>query len=100
MQKIYILQGTTGEYSDRTDWIVRAYTDEAKAIGAQMDVTDALARLWKLMEEKDIHYYDLYDHESLDSETKELYQQVSDIDPKFQMDYTGTSWWVKECELV
>lgn len=100
MQKIYILQGTTGEYSDRTDWIVRAYLDEANAIGAQMDVTDAFAILRQHMKDNNVEYYDFWHYEKLDNQTKELYQQVKNIDPKFQMDYTGTSWWVKECELV
>jgi len=29
--KIYVVMGTTGEYSDRSEWLVIAYFDEEKA---------------------------------------------------------------------
>lgn len=77
--------------------------DEEAAIRAQMDVTDAFAILWKFTNDKGLSYWDyLYDRidESYNEEAKQLYDEVIKIDPKFQTDYTGTSWWVKECELV
>ena len=100
MQTIYIIQGTTGEYSDRHDWIVRAYNNKEQALAVQMDLTDTFAKLWKYMEDNDISYWDLNDIEEVDSTTRELFSQVAELDPKFSVDYTGTSWWIKECELV
>jgi len=86
-KQIYILQGTTGEYSDRQDWLVRAYADEADAIKAQQDLTDAFARLWKYMQDNNLNYYEL--------DYIEYLTEVKDIDPFCSIDYTGTSWWVK-----
>lgn len=31
MGKIYIIQGSTGEHEDRTDWLVKAFTSKEKA---------------------------------------------------------------------
>lgn len=31
MKKIYVVMGTSGEYSDRDEWPVKAYIDEEKA---------------------------------------------------------------------
>lgn len=103
MKTIYILQGTTGEYSDRCDWIVRAYSNKEDVDKARQDVTDAFAKLWQFMETNQIHYWDyFYDciEEKCNDEGKQLYDKVVEIDPKFIMDYTGTSWCVKECELI
>lgn len=55
------------------------------------------------METNQIHYWDyFYDciEEKCNDEGKQFYDKVVEIDPKFIMDYTGTSWWVKECELI
>lgn len=103
MKTIYILQGTTGEYSDRTDWIVRAYSNKEDAVKAQQDVTDAFVKLWQFMEANQLSYWD-YFYDTLDAtyneEATNLVAEVHKIDPKFQMDYTGTSWWINECWLV
>lgn len=31
MSKIYVIQGSTGEYSDHIEWMVCAFTDKSKA---------------------------------------------------------------------
>jgi hypothetical protein len=87
---IYIVQGSTGEYSDRTDWIVCAYTDKEKA-----DEHATKAEAWG------IGYAGRW--EVRDYSAKEDVAMENDknpFDPNFRQDYTGTSYWVKECELI
>jgi len=95
-KQIYILRGTTGEYSDRMDWLVRAYADEADAIRDQQDLTDAFAKLWKFMKDNEIpHYvYDAVLADDLKPTYDMLHNSIKEVDERFQMDYTGTSWWV------
>ena len=96
-KQIYILQGTTGEYSDRTDWLVRAYANEADAIKDQQDLSDAFSKLWKFMKDKDISCWVHTDDvsEEYKNEYAMLLNPVTELDEDFQMYYTGTSWWVK-----
>lgn len=42
MDKVYVLFGETGEYSDRQEWVVRAYANE-DAANAERDKLNALA---------------------------------------------------------
>lgn len=82
---IYILQGSTGEYSDRTDWIVRAYTSKDEAEADCFKANDEAHAVMKTTES----YWEITD--------KEI--SLLTVDPNAQFDYTGTSYWVKDCEL-
>jgi hypothetical protein len=42
---IYIVTGSSGEYSDRDEWVVRAFEQEADA-KAFVEMADAWARDW------------------------------------------------------
>jgi hypothetical protein len=79
--KIYIVQGSTGEYSDHIEWIVCAYKDEKKAQEHVVKASEA-ARQYK------IEY-----HKS------RITPETNPYDPQFQMDYTGTNYTVIETEL-
>lgn len=95
---IYVIQGTTGEYSDRADWIVCAFEDKKQAATYEQDLTDLSANYFKGLKDASLHYYLVY-FEELTEELKEIYTKLLFFDPKFQMDYTGTSYWVEEIEL-
>ena len=79
--KIYIVNGTTGEYSDRNDWVVCAYKDKALA---DAHVHDAMLRA-KEIEKSD------YRHDND--------RNKNEFDPNMRIDYTGTEYYVVETEL-
>lgn len=95
MTTIYVVSGSTGEYSDRTDWMVRAYADEeaAKAVvteySAKAKEVEARCRL----EEDDPNYVDRYNTYAPDFKWPHP-------DPHFQMQYTGTEYGYCEVEFV
>lgn len=74
-EKIYVVMGSTGEYSDRTEWSVCAYADKALA-EQHVQMADACAK------EQMPYRYD-----------KEL---VNPFDPGMIMDYTGTYYYIYE----
>ena len=80
--KIYLVQGTTGEYSDRKDWTVCAYRSKEKAYD---HASKAMRRAMKL------HYmgWKSYDNNG----------EVNEFDSKMQIDYTGTEYTTEEVEL-
>ena len=84
MDTIYIVFGTTGEYSDRTEWPVAAYADKAQA---ETHVT--LAESWERLNGRDYSRL-AYDRRS---------QLVNPYDPGYTRDYTGTSYSVGEVPL-
>ena len=100
MNSIYILQGSTGEYSDRTDWVVAAYPNIDTATIAQQDLTDLFNKMWQYMKEVDVNYWDIGgDGDSAPPYVNDLWERIKQIDPKCMLDYTGITWWVKEVEL-
>lgn len=82
---IYVVRGSTGEYSDRYEWIVKAFTDK---VTAQWFVNDcsAIAR-------------DEFANAEENEEGFFSYKVYSELDPKFSMDYTGTNYYLEEVEL-
>jgi len=84
-QQIYVVMGWSGEYSDRREWPVRAYTDESKA-KAQVMLLDAMARDLQATKGQ----YPSFTEE----ERKAL------PDPDIQFDYTGTRYFYFTITLV
>lgn len=81
--KIYVVIGQTGEYSDNTQWLVRAYKTEKEA-------QDFCLMAIKWAEE----YHRKY--------RRTIYAEhpLPDFDSGFKMDYTGTIYEYKEVELL
>jgi len=83
--EIYVVMGSTGEYSDRSEWLVCAYKDQKMA-----DQHAFLAEQWALKK------HDEYERD--DRGTWELRQDIRDgklscpYDSDFHIDYTGTSY--------
>jgi hypothetical protein len=80
--KIYIVEGTTGEYSDRQDWTVCAYRSEKKA---EDHVRNAMLRAKEIEKSREDQYH--------------VAAGVNEFDPDMRMDYTGTEHYTVECEL-
>jgi hypothetical protein len=88
MSKVYIVFGTTGEYSDRNEWSVCGYRNKDIATKHADD-----AMIWAhLLKEK------------IDEEGKSAFeakdQLVSPYDSHFNMDYTGTDYYVLEVDII
>lgn len=85
-EKIWMVGGTTGEYSDRMEWVVDAWRSEKEA-------QDRVVYLQQKMQELGI--------EKIPYGTKrdEAMKQMHKEDPAFYYDYTGTEYYVCELEL-
>lgn len=77
MAKVYVVEGTTGEYEDRNDWFVKAFLNEEKASGFARACNEAYAYLVSTRPEGSLRWDDERKHP---------------LDPYFMEDYTGTSY--------
>lgn len=82
MNKVWIVQGTTGEYSDRSEWTVYAFHSEAEA--------RAYVELLGVERQK------LGDRPWDYAEGRTFDEGMRAFDPGFEEDYTGTRWFVSE----
>jgi hypothetical protein len=80
MAKIFIVRGTTGEYSDQRSWLVAAYRDETLA-NIHADTAAAKARAHEKKTER-------YSHDD------GLAEAMGAWDPDAKMDYAGTDYHV------
>lgn len=78
--KIFVVRGTTGEYSDRTEWPVKAFLSEK---AAQELVIAATQRANEVFTDRS------YDRDI----------DKNQFDPDMRMDYTGTSYMIETVEL-
>ena len=76
---IYLVMGTTGEYSDSVDWPVMAYFTEKKA---QEHVLNA--------DHKAKELYGMYPRH----EEHRIPKGANEFDPQMQTDYSGTSYFI------
>ncbi|TXH59003.1 MAG: hypothetical protein E6Q97_00910 [Desulfurellales bacterium] len=86
-RKIYVVIGETGEYSDREEWTVRAFTSEKRA-------KDFILMLDNWLRENGKSY-----RESRAVHVSGRYNTECPHDPRFQVDYTGTRYYLDETEL-
>jgi hypothetical protein len=82
--QVHVVMGSTGEYSDRSEWPVCAYQDKARA-DEHADLAKNEAH--KLAKARKSRYEDV-------KEGSNIY------DPKMYMDYTGTDYYVLSVDLV
>lgn len=91
-QKIYVVHGTTGEYSDRSEWIVTAYTKEADAKHHVIKATE-YADAWSARTRQ-------ADWDDLGWEEQNRQEKAANpMDPAFSCGYTGTSYCYAEVVL-
>lgn len=86
MTQIHVVIGSTGEYSDRDEWLVAAYPDLTLAeehVGIASDRARELFAATK----------------SDPDPWGARRSSVNVYDPNGRMDYTGTSYWVAIVEL-
>jgi len=80
--RLHLVIGSTGEYSDRSEWPVRAFKSKA---GAE-DFIKTLEAEYRKFEGENCGY------QRPDQEGKSLDDAMKKLDPKFEEDYTGTMW--------
>ena len=82
--KIYVITGTTGEYSDRSEWLVTAYTKEDDA-KKHVEEATKYAEAWHALT-----------WEQRDGKNEKT---ANPMDPCFSHDYTGTEYYYTEVDL-
>jgi hypothetical protein len=90
MTKIYVVMGSTGEYSDGREWMVAAYTDEEKA---KTHVELANARVRELGISFD-------DDSVLWQDRDKFAEAMKPLDDQCQVDYTGTGYHLVDVDLL
>lgn len=81
---IYVVIGATGEYSDRTEWLVKAFKSEKEAQEFVIAAT-AIANDQYLKKR---------------NKTMLRFKPKSELDPNLDIDYTGAWYKYDKCELV
>lgn len=84
--KIYIIQGSTGEYDSYCEWTVCAYLDENKAAKRVQELNDLIVEL-------DISKY------TYQYQFEEAFQKHPMGDPDFRIYCTGATYDYYELEL-
>jgi hypothetical protein len=84
--KIYVVMGSTGEYSDHHNWLVCAYRTKEDAEQHEIEAT------------KRAHGFKREDRYEPDFKDR-LKAAMGEYDPECQMDYTGTDYCTIEVEL-
>ena len=91
--KIWIVVGQTGEYSDRTEWMVGAYRSEA---AAQVRVVELSRLIQHAPRSNIVNEFDKWEDRR---ERVAFIRSHPDGDPSYQEDYTGTAYYPSVCEL-
>lgn len=92
--KIYVIQGTTGEYSDRSEWLCFAVGEEDRA----REIVEEYTREAKAIEVRTRLPEDHPDYIDRFKSWEDGFKWPHP-DPYFNMDYTGTDYSYAEIEL-
>ena len=82
---VYVVEGNTGEYEDRFDWIVKAFTSKDRA--------EDLARELNILVKNSGRDMSYEDRDNLQNMIRE------NLDPNCYVEYTGTYYSIKEIEV-
>ena len=96
MATVYIVQGTTGEDSDKLDWFYKAYLNREKAIEVSKGLNEKLFQLG-------IHalspYTNSANYVDAHAERKQKEREMLNTDPAFNLNYLGAEYLLLSCEL-
>lgn len=91
MIEISIIIGTTGEYSDRNEWVVEAYIDNKKA-EEKVELLSKLSNNLLVMKNKNYSCW-------FKNEEKE-FEELKKLDHNFEMEYNGTFYYIVKTNLI
>lgn len=92
MSKVWIVMGSTGEYSDRGEWVVEAHANEDAAQAR-------VVRLEALLREVGGADGQRLDYHARDA-AAEVVRKHPEGDPECAIDYTGTRYWLTNCPFI
>lgn len=98
MSTIYIVAGSTGEYSDRTDWNVCAFISERAAQERIRKLDDLMQQCGVTLDVKG--FVTVGDWGIRRDAAVEAMKSHPDGDPDFRCYYNSTSYSYSACELV
>jgi hypothetical protein len=96
-KSIYVVFGKTGEYDDYRDWPVTAFLDETEAEKHAEAACAWLAN--KLAQTKHKTWEAVFLDEGHTAMQELADSKSNPYDPKMEIDYTGTDWYVVEIPL-
>lgn len=86
---IYVVFGCTGEYSDRSEWCVKAFRNEERAKDLVNNLNTSARILFQKIENGEVDKWDSHYN----------YGDHIPEDPRGYMDYTGTTYYYATVEL-
>ncbi len=89
MKTIYIVCGTSGEYSDRTDWVVKAFASEARAKEFCALLQATIERIQSAIRDRAKTF----------AEERALEEEMKRLDPKIESFWYDTTYSVAPLEL-
>lgn len=89
--EIYIVIGATGEYSDRTEWLVCAHKDEELAKDHVLHAEKRAKEIYQKAKNSDDEY---------DARQELVNAKANQYDQSMEMDYTGTRYFYEKCNLI
>lgn len=92
MKKIFVVRGTTGEYSDRMEWISKAFNKEDDAKKFILFAEEKAREILTKAKKDDYTYW-------YSEVAEKFFPEFLKLDPHFQMDYNGTHYFYDECTL-
>jgi hypothetical protein len=87
---IYVVMGSTGEYSDHDEWMVKAFTSEVAAQRFVQECDLEAKRIDAVVEAAGWYFTYVRDNPAAQSA----------CDPRFRRDYTGTTYSYESVELI
>ena len=91
--KIWIVEGSTGEYSDRTEWAVCAYKSEGNAQAKVLELEALISSFTGRKQDGPDEWLDR-------DKRAECMREHPHGDPHYQEDYTGTAYTCYPVELI
>lgn len=82
-KEVHLVFGTTGEYSDRSEWLVGAFS----TVDAAQNHIEALTKVYHQFDRVRCGYNRKKEEMTL------LAEALKELDPSFREDYTGTAWY-------
>ncbi len=89
MANVFIIYGRSGEYADFSEWDVVAFLEQDKAVSFMQKLNSTLEK-----------YGANRACSNAVRDNSEMFDEMSDLDPRFQIDYTGTNYRIRPLELV
>lgn len=86
MKTLHIVTGSTGEYSDRREWLVQAHRTKAAARRHGIACQEAADALYRKYAPTEMDYDRIPD-------------KANKFDPRMGTDYTGTHYYVQTCPV-